>query len=68
MADPKPVDLVALEHFRLESTEGTARIVERGTVITGVEAELAIILAGAGKARLATLQELAEARTPKPAK
>lgn len=64
---PIPCDMVAIEHFRLESTEGVAVIVEQGTFVRGVDAETAVILAGSGKARVATPEEVVAANTPRAA-
>jgi hypothetical protein len=52
----KPVDVIAVESFRLNGEH-----VERFTVIKGMEADLAMELAGAGKVRAATKEALKEA-------
>lgn len=62
---PKPVDMIALDPVRIESSDGAATVVGAGTIITGCDAELATILAASGKARVATADEIAEARKPK---
>lgn len=64
-AQAKPVDIITTEYVRLESPEGVAQIVEPNTVITGVEPDLAILLAGCGKARKATPEEVKAAQTPR---
>lgn len=56
----KPVDVIAVESFRLNGEH-----VERFTVIEGMEAELAMELAGAGKVRAATKEALKEAEGAK---
>ena len=64
---PKPVSLIAVEAFRLESADGAATHIDAGTLVQNCDAELATIIVGAGKARVATADEIAEAGKPKKA-
>lgn len=56
----KPVDVIAVESFRLEGQH-----VERFTVLKSMDADLAMELAGAGKVRAATEEALKEAKAAK---
>lgn len=54
MANPKPVNLVCINAFKLEGDH-----IAVGAVLKNVEAELAKELTGAGRTRLATEEDLA---------
>lgn len=56
----KPVDVIAVESFRLEGQH-----VERFSVIKAMEPDLAMELAGAGKVRAATEEAVKEAKAAK---
>lgn len=62
MAQPKTVNLIAVDAFKIEGQH-----VAVGTLLKDVEADLAKELAGAGRARLATAEDMA-ATSRKPAK
>lgn len=53
----KPVDLMTIDPFKLEGDH-----IAKGTVLFGVESELAKELTGAGRTRLATDTEVADAK------
>lgn len=57
----KPVNMIALDHIRMAGEE-QADVIPKGTVMERVPADLAIELAGTGKARPATPEELAAAK------
>ena len=56
MADPKSVTLFAVTAFKIEGEH-----VAQGSIVKNVEAELAKELAGAGRARMATDDDVAAA-------
>ena len=62
MAQPKTVNLYAVDAFKINGEH-----VAVGTILKDVEADLAKELAGAGRARLATPEDMA-ATAKKPAK
>ena len=53
---PKPVDCYAIDAFKIDG-----RHIERGSVLQQLDGELAIELAGQGRVRAATEDEVAEA-------
>lgn len=53
----KPVDLMTIDPFKLDGEH-----VAKGTVLFGVDAEMAKELTGAGRTRLATDDEVAAVR------
>ena len=57
MAQPKTVTLYATTAFKIDGAH-----VAQGEVLLDVEAELAKELAGAGRARLATPEDIADAK------
>lgn len=61
--NPQPVDLLIVAHTKVND-----QVVEAGTILPKCEPELALELAGAGKARAATAADIEAAKAAKAAK